>query len=900
MLSWSEIESRAIAFQRRWKDSSGDERQEAQTFEKDFMEIFGVDWREGLHEFQFHGKDGRLNYVDYLLPGKILIEMKSKGESLIRAYNQGMGYVTNLAPEEQPQLLLVSDFSQFQVTNIRTGQTFKVFKLNKLKDHLRMFGILAGYNSEVDYKTDIEVNTDASYKMAQIHDTLKEFGYTGKNLEVYLVRLLFCLFAEDTGIFERGAFERYLKSSNIDGSDLTSMLMQLFDVLDTPEDKRMPAIRDRFREFRYINGHVFSDRLPSAWFDKRMRETLISCTDFDWSYISPAIFGSMFQGVMDPDQRRELGAHYTSEENILKVIKPLFLDELWDEFESVKTTKQELLRFQEKLSKLTFLDPACGTGNFLIIAYRELRLLEFEILKLVHDNKQLQIIDSTSLSKVSIDQFSGIEYEEFATEIAQLGLLLMKHQMDQLVSNWFGINTIDFPIRHNPHIVHGNALRINWENLSPSGSVDYIFGNPPFVGADFQSEEQQEDMKIVFGSRTRLGYLDYVASWFYKASKHAKNTTTCVAFVSTNSITQGQQVATLWIPILRDGFTIDFAYQTFKWSNEARNNAAVHCVILGFSERDDIRKKDKYIFGSDGTVQIVDSISPYLIPGPPVIIQSRSTPTSNVSQILFGNKPTDGGNFILSDSEREEILRLYPQASDWIRPYVNAREFINKQHRWVLWLKDVSPTEIRRCPKIAERVERVRNFRLSSVAISTRRYADYPTLFRQIAQPEDGDYILVPSVSSERRKYIPMGFVSSHVIASNAVFMIPKATLYEFGILNSAIHMAWMRLASGKLKSDYRYSSDLVYNTFPWPISSDENRKRIELTANGILEARNLFPDASYADLYDDMFMPPELRKAHQANNKAVREAYGEIGKNWDTEEKCVADLMKLYQELVK
>lgn len=897
MLSWSEIESNAVAFQRRWKNNPGDERQSGQTFQKDFMEIFGVDWREGLHEYQIRDSDGRLNYIDYLLPGKILIEMKSKGESLIRAYNQGAHYVKNLNPEDQPELLLVCDFEYFEVTNVRTGQRFKKFKLNKLKQHVRMFGVLAGYDSEVDYETDIKVNTDASYMMAKLHDELKENGYGGKDLELYLIRLLFCLFAEDTGIFERNAFERYLKSSNDDGSNLSSLLMQLFDVLDTPEERRMPAIKEQFREFRYIDGHVFSDRLPSAWFNQKMRETLISCTAFDWSYISPAIFGSMFQGVMDPEERRELGAHYTSEENILKVIKPLFLDELWDEFETVKTTVAELQAFQEKLGNLIFLDPACGSGNFLIIAYRELRLLEFEVMKLIQDNRQLQIVDVTGISKVSVNQFYGIELDEFACEIAQLGMLLIKHQMDQLVSNWFGWNAIDFPIRDNPHIVHGNALRIDWSEIVPLEKLNYILGNPPFIGADYQTEEQKEDMSMVFGRDRRLGYLDYVASWFSKAAELIKDTLVRVAFVATNSITQGQQVATLWESLLENGIVIDFAYQTFKWTNEARYNAAVHCVIIGFSRGKHNSPDQKMLFTSDGKTKKEVNISPYLTGGPSIIIKSRNKPLANVSRILFGNKPTDGGNFILTDDERLEMISLYPQSNEWIRKYINARDFINKTYRWVLWLKDVPPSEIRRCPKIAERVQRVREFRLASRAESTRRSADTPTLFRQIAQQDEGYYILIPGVSSEKRRYIPMGFLSYDVIASNATFMIPEATLYEFGVLNSAIHMSWMRLTAGRLKSDYRYSSDLVYNTFPWAELDSDAQLRIENTAQAILDARDLYPLSTYADLYDDTFMPPELRSAHTANNKAVREAYRAT---WMTEEECIADLLQRYKELLR
>ncbi|NLD33190.1 MAG: class I SAM-dependent DNA methyltransferase [Trichococcus flocculiformis] len=476
-LSWGEIETNAIAFAKRWKDCRGDERQDAQTFEKDLMSVFGVDWLEGLHERRITNEYGVQNYIDYILPGKILIEMKSKGESLIRAYNQAIVYSKCLKPEEHPEIIMVSDFEYIQVTNLRTGQAFQKFKLNQLKKHIRMFGVVAGYTSEVTFKTDIEVNTDASYKMAKLHDGLKANGYVGKELEIYLVRLLFCLFAEDTGIFEKNTFENYILASKEDGSDLSGRMMELFSILDTPEQKRMGTLREELKRFRYINGNLFAAFLPPAAFDVKMRQTLIDCCDFDWSFISPAIFGAMFQGVMDEKERRELGAHYTSEKNILKVIQPLFLDDLWAEFDRMKSTKAELEAFHDKIASLRFLDPACGCGNFLIITYRELRLLEFEVLKMLHDNTQMIIMDL--LCKVSVDQFYGIEYEEFPCQIAQVGLLLMKHQMDKEVSNYFGMNLIDFPIKETATIVHGNALQIDWETVVPKDKLSYCFGNPP-------------------------------------------------------------------------------------------------------------------------------------------------------------------------------------------------------------------------------------------------------------------------------------------------------------------------------------------------------------------------------------------------------------------------------------
>ncbi len=504
MLTWTEIETRAIAFQNTWKKTNGDERQDAQTFEKDFMNIFGVDFRDGFHEYQLRLNDGSIGYIDYFLPAKIVIEMKSKGKSLPKAYTQAMDYVHALKPEEQPELVMVCDFDKIELHNLKRDIHYKPFKVSQLKSHIRIFGLLAGYEDKFEEKNEIELNTTASYKMAKLHDLLKEYGYEEHALEIYLVRLLFCLFADDTGIFEKDSFEEYVKASAEDGSDLAMRMMMLFNILDTPSEKRMKNLSTELNRFRYINGNLFTETLPPAVFDGKMRELLIECCEFDWSKISPAIFGAMFQGVMDQQKRRELGAHYTSEENIMKVIKPLFLDDLYREFEQSKSTKKELEAFHQKISSLKFLDPACGSGNFLILTYQKLRELEFEILKFLKSTAQLSLFDISS--KVHINQFYGIEYEPFASEIAKISLLLMKHLMDRKVSNYFGQNLIDFPIKENANIVNGNALRVEWEK------VDYILGNPPFIGARMMSKEQSLDMEEVFGKLKGIGDLDYVSA----------------------------------------------------------------------------------------------------------------------------------------------------------------------------------------------------------------------------------------------------------------------------------------------------------------------------------------------------------------------------------------------------
>ncbi|MDR4926519.1 DNA methyltransferase [Peribacillus simplex] len=890
-LSWEMIETNAIAFSRNWKDCQGDERQEAQKFEIDLMSVFGVDFHEGLHEYQIRDIQGKIGYIDYLLPGKILIEMKSKGESLVRAYNQAYDYTKCLKPEEYPELLLVSDFDYIQITNLKTMQTFKKFKVSQFKKRIRMLGLLAGYKSEVTFKTNIEVNIDASYKMAKLHDALKENGYEGENLEIYLVRLLFCLFAEDTGIFEERAFEQYIKSSKEDGSDLSARIMMLFSILDIPENKRMTNSPEDVKKFRYINGKLFSKPIPPAYFDNKMRKILIDCCDFDWSYISPAIFGAMFQGVMNPKERRELGAHYTSEENILKLIKPLFLDELWEEFEKSKSTKAEIKAFHNKLASLNFLDPACGCGNFLIIVYREIRLLEFEVLKMLYDNRQLTIIDG--FCEISIEQFYGIEYEEFPCQIAQVGLLLMKHQLDKEVSNYFGMNIIDFPIKETANIVYGNALRIDWEEVVPKEKLTYIIGNPPFIGARMMSVEQKEDIVRVFGKIKNVGNLDYVTAWYKKASDIMQDSIIRTAFVSTNSITQGEQVSILWKPLFEElNIRINFAYKTFKWSNEAKGKAAVYCVIVGFSTVSKLEKK--VIFNGD-IIELASNINPYLIDAPHVWINSRSKPLSEVPEIGIGNKPIDGGFYLFTEDEKNEFISEEPGSEKLFRPWIGSHEFINRYYRFCLWLGDCSPSELRKLPKVKQRIEAVRKFRLESKSAGTRKLADTPTRFHVKNMPSS-PYVVIPEVSSERRRYIPIGFVTPDILSSNLVKIIPDATLYHFGILTSNVHMAWVRAVCGRLKSDYRYSKDIVYNNFPWPNPTEKQKEVIVEKAQKILTVRDLYPDNSLADLYDPVTMPAELVKAHNILDREVCKAYGTV---WKTEVECVADLMRIYQNLV-
>ena len=893
MLTWTEIETRAIAFQKRWKGCSGDEKQDGQTFEKDFMEIFGVDWHDGFHEHPVLSTSGFTNYIDYYLPGKILIEMKSRGKSLDTAFTQAVAYYRALKPEEQPALIMVSDFDTIRVYNTAKQHHYKPFKVSTLKAHVRIFSILTGRQEDPEIRTEIELNTDASYKMAKLHDALKENGYSGHELEVYLVRLLFCLFADDTGVFEKGTFFNYIKASNPDGSDLSGRLSLLFSTLDTPPEKRMKTLPEELNKFRYIDGSLFAELLTPPSFSAKMRTILLECCDFDWTQISPAIFGAMFQGVMNPQERRELGAHYTSEENILKVIYPLFLDELYAEFERSKNTTAELQAFHRKLASLTFLDPACGCGNFLIVTYQKLRQLEFEVLKLLSESGQMVLFDAPN--KVSVDQFYGIELEDFPCEIAKVSMLLMKHLMDQEVSHYFGGNFIDYPIRDNASIINANALRLDWNEVIPAYRLNYIMGNPPFNGARTMSAEQKSDLMYVFGDVKNVGNLDFVTPWYKKSADMMDiNPGLQTALVSTNSIVQGDQAGILGEYLFGRGFEINFAYRTFKWSNAAKGKAAVHCVIIGFGKSGQSRSTKKIYDANEG--KVVSQINQYLIDAPKVIIKSRTKPICDVPEIGIGNKPIDDGNYLFSKEQMEEFLRIEPNSSRYFRPWFGSDEFINRRPRYCLFLKHAHPSDLKKMPNVMMRIENVREFRLKSVSPGTVKLAETPTRFHVENDPTS-TFLVLPETSSENRNYIPIGFLEPESLCSNAVRILPNANLYHFGILTSSTHMAWMRTVAGRLEMRYRYSKDIVYNNFPWPNPTPEQKHRIEQTAQAILDARQRYPDASLADLYDELTMPPDLRKAHTANDKAVWEAYG---KPWplDDEPACVAYLMELYQKL--
>ena len=774
-----------------------------------------------------------------------------------------------------------------------------IFKTADLRKHIKRFADIAGYTTERTHEDQVEVNVKAAEKMAKLHDALKAHGYDGHDLEVYLVRLLFCLFADDTGIFPQDSLLHYIEESKLDGSDLSDRITRLFEYLNMPPDVRAKRtlVADELKQFRYINGGLFKDLLPSAEFNEKMRQTLLDCVNFDWSKISPAVFGAMFQGVMNKEQRRELGAHYTSEENILKLINPLFMDDLWKEFDRVKTDPTALDRFHNKLACLKFLDPACGCGNFLIITYRELRTLELEVLKMKHSSDQLRL-DVSDMLKVGVEQFYGIEYEDFPCQIAQVGMWLMDHQMNLRASEQFGQYYARLPLTHSATIVHGNALRIDWEDIVPQRELSYILGNPPFVGLALRNPEQQRDMELVFMDNDRAGRLDYVAAWYKKAALYIQISPIEAAFVSTNSITQGEQVPILWEDLLkRSGIVINFAYRTFKWSNEAKGKAAVHCVIIGFAKRER-KAKRLFEYDEDGKQleHTVEHINGYLVAADDIFIELRGKAKDGYPKITQGCKPWDGGYLLLDVLERDQLLVKYPEATGFIKQYVGANDFINGVKRYCLWLLNVPPSAYRNIPEIMERLAGVKKIRRETKTESVQKQANTPMLFSQIRQPKTR-YLVVPEVSSEQRRYIPIGYLEPDVIASNTVYVIPDATLYLFGIMTSNVHMAWMRMVSGRLEMRYRYTP-AVYNNFPWPDATDDQKAAVEKLAQAVLDARALFPDSSLADLYDPLTMPPELLKAHQNLDRAVMKLYGFSVKE-TTEAGCVKGLMERYQGLI-
>ena len=923
----TEAERREAArkFINQWR-GKGNEKQDSQKFWVSLLQnVYGLTDIENNVQFERPViVDGQQKYIDAYLPEtRVLIEQKGKDHDLTKPelqsggikltpYQQAKRYANNMPLDEMPRYIVTCNFQEFQIHDQnKPGQEPEVIQLDALQDAAyRMEFLVKKEHASLSEEMQISMQAgeivgklyDAFYK--QYKDPTNEKSQ--KSLNALCVRLVFCLYAEDSGLFGSHAmFHDYLDSYQT--KHMRNALINLFRVLDQPENERDPYMNEDLAAFPYVNGGLFSDEdIEIPPFTEEIRSLLLqnASEDFDWSSISPTIFGAVFESTLNPETRRSGGMHYTSIENIHKVIDPLFLDDLRAELAEieniavVRTRKNRLEKFQDKLASLTFLDPACGSGNFLTETYLSLRRLENEVLRqrIAADRSEVtgQIMfdfGGTYSIKVSIGQFYGIEINDFAVTVAKTALWISEEQMIRETQEIIHSRIEFLPLKSYANIAQGNALRIDWENVIPSNLLQYIMGNPPFVGYAYQSKEQKDDLSQF----KELGKsIDYVAGWYIKAAEYMQGTKIRAAFVSTNSITQGEQVAGIWQPLMRDyGVRIFFARRTFRWDSEANVKAHVHCVIIGFCINPDTDEK-KFIYDGDSVIT-ASNINGYLLNAPNIFIARRSNPISDVPAIYRGSQPTDDGNLILTNEERAELIAAEPQAEKFIRPYMMGKDFIQRKPRYCIWLIGASPNDLKKCKLILERVEKVRIFRGKSKKAATREKAKTPTLFDENHECMS-DYVAIPKVSSENRRYIPMDYIKQEIIAGDKIFMMPNAGIYHFGILESNIHMAWMRAVCGRLKSDYSYSNTIVYNNFPWPTPTPEQKEKIEQTAQGILDARALYPDSSLADLYDPLTMPPELRKAHDKNNIAVMKAYGFSTKMSEAE--CVAELMKIYQEL--
>jgi hypothetical protein len=922
-ISWNEIRHNAIKFSREWAGVKS-ESAEKQTFWNEFFQVFGIK-RRVVASFEEAVKkiSGDYGRIDLFWPGVLLVEHKSFGEDLRKAETQAFQYIRDLANDpsrrdEIPRYIIVSDFARIALHDLepeeqrdlplfdkKRGVTHE-FPLAEFHRHVQHFAFIPGYKQHTLQEED-PVNIEAVEIMGNLHDALEAGGYKGHDLERFLVRILFCLFAEDTGIFERESFHLFIENRTApDGSDLGQCLARLFEVLNTSPEKRQKNLDETLAAFPYVNGDLFNEHLGFADFNRDMRNALLACTRKDWSRISPAIFGSLFQAVMEPKERRQVGGHYTSEPNILKVVRSLFLDELRAEFEGIKADRStrrrgRLEEFHAKFCRLRFFDPACGCGNFLVITYRELRQLELEVLKeLFGKQTEFTLAEINKLSQVDVDQFYGIEIGEWPARIAEVALWLMDHQMNLKVSEAFGQLYQRLPLKKSPHIHCGNALRLDWKTILPPEKCSYVLGNPPFVGKHYQNKDQRADMVQVFSNFKNIGDIDYVVSWFYRAAEYIQGTRIQVGLVATNSITQGEQVPLVW-GLLFDRFKIKihFAHRTFAWESEARGKAHVHVVIIGFGAFDTPNKRIYDYESEKATVVPASNISPYLTPGPDLFVTKRSKPLCDLPEMRCGNKPTDDGNLILTDQEKAELIKAEPGAAKFLRRFTGSEEFINGNMRWCLWLVNVSPAELRDLPKVMERVQRVKEFREKSTAEPTKKAAKTPALFFYISQPT-AKFIAIPEVSSETRQYIPIGFLSPQIVVSNKIYVVPSSSTFHFGVLSSAMHMAWVKQIAGRLESRFQYSGSMVYNNFPWPDATAEQRERVEEKARAVLAARepHLPPRGlgTLADLYDPLAMPPGLLKAHAELDRAVEKCYRSEPFHSDRER--VEFLFSLYEKL--
>ncbi len=921
MMTDTEQRAAAKKFAAYWK-GKGYEKGQSQPFWLSLLrDVYGVAEPEAYIEFEDKVMLDHTSFIDGMIPAThVLIEQKELGKNLRKAipqsdgsllspYQQALRYSANLPYSKRPRYIVTCNFSSFLVYDMEHPQSEpeEILLENLPKEYYRLNFLVDSGDDHL--KKELEVSVAAGDLVGRLYDALlkkyidPEKEETLKSLNVLCVRLVFCLYAEDAGIFGgRAMFHDYLEGFRPE--NMRTALIDLFQMLDTKEEDRDPYEKEELLAFPYVNGGLFSDEhITIPRLDDDIRTLLLDeCSEgFDWSEISPTIFGAVFESTLNPETRRHGGMHYTSIENIHKVIDPLFLTDLKKELDRIlrepaKRTRHAHLRaYQEKLAGLRFLDPACGSGNFLTETYLSLRRLENRVIDELTGG-QMVLGELANPIRVSISQFYGIEINDFAVTVAKTALWIAESQMMKETEAIVHMELDFLPLKTNAYIHEGNALRIDWETVVPTGELSYIMGNPPFVGGMYMSTEQKKEIRELFPKVKGAGEFDYVTGWYKKAVEFAAPLQVKCAFVSTNSICQGSHVITFWKYLMTTfPIHIDFAYDTFIWESESKSKASVYCVIVGFSGPFS-KENEKLLFADNGKYKKCIHISPYLMDTPTVFIDSRSTPLCDVPKMRFGSMPRDGGGFILSESEKAELIEKEPIAEKWIHLYLGGNEFIKGKKRYCLWLVNANPAEINKCPSVKKRIEQVRDMRLASKAAATRKFAETPTLFCQIAQP-DCDYLMVPETSSERRRYIPMGFMSKDVIASNAAYLIPGVNKFHFGVLTSNVHMAWMRVVAGRLKSDYRYSKDIVYNNFPWPEPDEAHRAAIERTAQGILDARARYPDASLADLYDELTMPPDLRRAHQENDKAVMTAYGW---NWRgmTESDCVAELMKLYQKL--
>ena len=911
-LSWNEVRARAAVFAEDWKDTAH-ERGETQSFYNAFFRVFGVQ-RRSVARYEAHVAklDNRSGFIDLFWPGVLLVEQKSAGRDLRKAYEQAGEYFDALPERERPRFILVSDFQTFELHDLDEREAV-AFPLADLPAHVEAFGFILGVQRRT-FRDQDPANIEAAELVGRLHDALADAGHRGHDLERFLVRVVFCMFADDTGVFEpRDIFLDFIETrTSEDGADLGPWLAQLFEVLDTPEVERAATLDEDLARFPYVNGDLFKGHLRTFSFDAAMRGALLDACRFDWSNISPAIFGALFQSVMDPAERRAQGAHYTTEKNILKVIEPLFMDDLRAEHERLRARRGRgrlaaLRQFQAKLGGLTFFDPACGCGNFLIIAYRELRILEIEVIREIREATAATgqaVLDAAWQSVVDVDQFYGIELGEFPARIAETALWMMDHIMNNRLSLEFGQTFVRIPLEKSPHIVHGDALETGWSELLPPGDCFFVLGNPPFVGAKQQTAGQRAQVREIAALGKNGGTLDYVAAWFIKAGEYVKGGDARIGFVATNSITQGEQVAQLW-PVLfeRCKLEIAFAHRTFAWGSDARGKAHVHVVILGLDRRE-AKRADKRLFtypdiNGEPEESGHAALSPYLfdaggLSDPHLVVREESAPINGMRRLKTGVQMIDNGILTFTQNDYESFVANEPDSQRFFRKYIGGDEYINGFHRWILYLAESSPSDLGRLPEVRERIRRVREYRGSSRRPSTIAMAAYPTrvgVDERLSEP----FLVLPNTSSERREYVPIGWLTPDVIANQKLRILPDATLADFALLTSAMHMAWMRAITGRMKSDYMYSVGVVYNTFPLP-PKDADLSKLEPLAQAVLDARAAHPGATLADLYNPDLMPPDLRRAHQALDRAADRLYRRSG--FASERERVKHLFMLYEKM--